>query len=169
MNKSHLTAIVRKTLPLPTRWLMKSLWLVEPILDYGCGRCHEVNNKEYTNYKVDGYDPYYRPNGITRTHYNTVMCHYVLNVIKDPKERHKVLCHIDSLLSEDGAAYISVRNDIVADYVSSKGTWQGYIDLPLTLIHRTPGYRLYVMHKGDYAKNNRSKSRKIFSKSGFPS
>ena len=149
MNKSHLTAIVRKTLPLPTRWLIKERRIIGDVLDYGCGRCHEVNNKHF---RADGYDPHYRPDGIKKLRYDTIICNYVLNVIEDPVERAKVLAHIESLLTPAGYAYISVRNDIDEDHVSSRGTWQGVIDLPtLFPLRETVGYKMYLTKQRYYA------------------
>jgi SAM-dependent methyltransferase len=154
MNKSHLTAIVRKRLPAPTRYLMKHRLIEGDVLDYGCGKCFEIHHKHIESY--DGYDPFYRPGGITKSRYDTILCFYVLNVIEDPKERNRVLSHIDQLLKPNGTAYIAVRRDITKDYYSKRGTWQGVIYLDeLDMVIQTTDYAIYRLNKGTYAPENR--------------
>jgi 2-polyprenyl-3-methyl-5-hydroxy-6-metoxy-1,4-benzoquinol methylase len=159
-NKSHLTAISRKTLPKPTRWLKNQHLIWGDFLDYGCGRCHDINkfcililksNKDSQmigSYVVDGYDPHYRPDGITLKKYNTIVCNYVLNVIEDPNERYKIISDIQNRLKYGGRAYLSVRNDIFKlNGKTLRGTWQGYIVLDYPIIHSTKDYILYDITK----------------------
>lgn len=149
-HKSHLTAITRKTLPVPTRWLMKKGYVLNHLflatLDFGCGKCHEINNKHFP---CDGYDPFFRPDGITRDKYNIIICNYVLCTLP-AEERMAVLKKIKYLLSENGFAYIAVRNDKPKQGwgVSSRGTYQGRVrGLPLELIHENSQFRMYQMTK----------------------
>jgi ATP adenylyltransferase len=107
-DKSHKTAISRKTLPLPTRWLLGRGLLKGVILDYGCGKCFELNNLFFVS---DGYDPHYRKDGIEHSSYDTIICNFVLNVIESPAARQGVIDDIQYLLAPGGVAYISVRND----------------------------------------------------------
>ena len=152
-GKSHLTAISRKTLPLPVRWLVKNFRLVRrnPVnmLDYGCGKCHEINNEYFG--QCDGYDPYYRPDGLIKgKRYDYILCTYVLCTIDDHEERLKILKEIKRLLKPDGHAYISVRNDKPKKGwgVTSIGTYQGRVqDLPLTLFQSCSQFRIYVLTK----------------------
>jgi hypothetical protein len=55
MNESWRTAIFRDRLAVPTQYLFDNTLLHSRILDYGCGKCHDINN-EY--FKCDGYDPH---------------------------------------------------------------------------------------------------------------
>ena len=151
-NKSHLTAISRRTLPLPTRWLTEKEFLVGKILDYGCGKCHSVNNRHF---KADGYDPYHHqdPKGIIHrlntNWYNTIICNYVLCVL-ERRERPFILEDIQRLLNKDGKAYVSVRNDRPKQGWgrSRKGTYQGRVQtLKLPLLYECAGFRTYLLTK----------------------
>jgi hypothetical protein len=136
----------RKTLPAPTRWLLARGFIQGRTLDYGCGKCHDINNLFF---KADGVDPYYRMVEIG-TQYDTILCHFVLNVIEEEPERWSVLQTIRNLLAPTGIAYISVRNDLQKlNGCTSRGTWQGNVKVPGLLIKTTPSYRLYRLTKND--------------------
>lgn len=151
-NKSHLTAIGRKALPGPTRWLFNNARIKGKVLDYGCGRCHSVNNQHF---KADGFDPHFEfdqtdASVINSRKYDTIICNYVLCVLRE-EERQTVLRSIQSLLSVKGIAYIAVRNDKPKQGwgVSSKGTYQGRVrKLPLELLRTTKDYRIYLLTRG---------------------
>jgi len=104
-HKSHLTAIHRKSIPTPVKWILSNENISGNILDFGCGKCKSINPKHW-----DSYDPYYNPNGITKPKYNIILCTYVLCVL-NLFERLKTLNEIKSLLDKNGIAYIIVRND----------------------------------------------------------
>ena len=146
MDKTGLTAIGRADIPLPTNYLYLTRRLLGKVLDYGCGKCHEVNRRFVPN--IEGWDPNHRPTDIGGRLYHTIICNYVLNVIESPQIRRAVLCDIDLHLEPEGKAYISVRNDIKTDYRTKKGTWQGVIHLPYELVHKQSGYRMYAVKKG---------------------
>lgn len=148
-SNSHLTAITRRSLPVPTRWLIQRGYLpINPnlsVLDYGCGKCHDINNKHFI---CDGYDPHYRPEGITRSSYNIILCSYVLCTIPDHSEKMDILHKIKDLLTPTGTAYISVRNDRPARGwgFTSRGTYQGRSQkLPLTPFHTCTSFRMYSL------------------------
>lgn len=152
MEKSHLTAITRKTLPVPTKWLLDNNEILFPTLDYGCGKCHEINNQYFP---CEGYDPYYRPNGLNESDwktYSTIICNYVLCVIPSHQERIKVLKRIQKLLFNGGVAYITIRNDKPKQGwgINKRGTYQGRVHwLSLKLIRKTSRYRMYLLTKED--------------------
>ena len=154
-NKSYLTAIARKTLPAPTRWLMRMGAIRGTTLDYGCGKCHEVNNQFLPGHLgwVDGYDPYYRPSGIPSVHtrYQTIICNYVLCVLPTPEERIQVLIDIQHLLTNDGLAFITVRNDFPkkGHGWTSRGTCQAKVILPYRSIFISSAFRIYLLTKTD--------------------
>ncbi len=146
-RKSYLTAISRKTLPTPTRWIMEKGWIIGHVLDYGCGKCHEVNNRHFD---CDGYDPYYRPSGLPEgKYYATILCVYVLCTIPSERKRKQILCHIRSLLIPDGVAFIAVRADRPKNGwgFNKRGTYQGKImDIPGTkLIRSNSQYRIFML------------------------
>ena len=137
---SHLTAISRKTWPVPTRWLLENNLITGRVLDYGCGKCAPLNPMDW-----DNYDPYHYP-CIIRGGYDTILCNYVLCTLP-PKERKAVLRMVDFYLKSDGKAYISVRSD-KPRYGwgrSSKGTTQYKVRLSLPEIHKTSQYIIYLL------------------------
>ena len=143
ISRAHLTAIARNKLSAPVMMLVRRGVLLGRILDYGCGRGYDA-----CTLGADKYDPYYspdRPDGP----FATVICNFVLNVIEEEWTRRNVLTDIDDYLTQDGVAYITVRNDRRAlKGITSKGTWQGLITLDLPIVHQTTGYTTYAMRKG---------------------
>ena len=145
--KTHLTAIPRKALPVPTRWLLGSgYWYAGQVLDYGCGKCHAVNNEHFD---ADGYDPHFMPNGIPEgKKYATILCIYVLCTIPSARKRQQILRHIRSLLIKDGRAFIAVRADRPRRGwgFNKRGTYQGKItDIPgADLIYGCSQYRIFM-------------------------
>ena len=144
-HNSHLTAIARKTLPVPTRWLLQHGMLTGSVMDYGCGKCASVNPPGWFNY-----DPYYQPNANFGTdRFDTIVCNYVLCTLPN-RERMDVLKHIQTLLRLNGVAYISVRNDRPKQGwgISSRGTYQGRVrKLPLPILRNVKQYRIYLLTK----------------------
>ena len=79
-DTSYKTAIKRRKFSKPTLWLIgnRSISHNSNALDYGCGKGFDSDLLE-----IDGYDPYYRPHGlIIERKYSTIICNYVLNVIR---------------------------------------------------------------------------------------
>jgi len=142
MNKSYKTAIHRKRLSGPAKYLSENGLLRGDVLDYGCGRGGDASKLD-----IDSYDPYHNPDGLDEGKlYDTIMCNYVLNVIVDAEERYEVIAKIRSLLKEGGIAYISVRNDIKnLNGYTSIGTWQGFIHLPYTVYKRSSQFVMYII------------------------
>lgn len=136
--KEHLTAIARKTASAPARYL-DSLGLIQGrTLDYGCGR-----GKDADTYGIEKFDTHYSPQRPEGT-FDTILCTYVLNVVTE-EEQETILQDILSLMNTGGKAYISVRRDFKEDYVSSKGTLQRFVTLPLQVLKKTAGFCTYVL------------------------
>ena len=91
--ESHLTAITRKSPSRPMRYLAQNNKLVGDILDYGCGKGFDCQH-----YSVDGYDPYFQPE-YPKKQYNTIVCNFVLNVVKE-NEAIQIINNIQDLLQE---------------------------------------------------------------------
>jgi hypothetical protein len=144
-HNSHLTAITRKSLPSPVKWILKHYPTLGKVLDFGCGKCASINPPEW-----DSYDPYYKPNGIKQNQYDTILCTYVLCTLTK-KEREKILTKIVSLLEPLlGIAFITVRNDKPKQGwgYSKKNTYQGRtpeLDRMMRLIYSNSQYRIYIL------------------------
>lgn len=151
---SHLTAIARKALPVPVRWLLSQGMIHGHVLDFGCGKCKEFNDELPVTHPgifcVDSYDPFYAPElfdtmAFPKMRWDVILCTYVLCTLKE-EEQKPILKRIRSLLRPDGVAYITVRNDEPkGGYgVSSKGTFQRKVELPfLYELRKTHQYRIY--------------------------
>lgn len=148
MHNGHLTAITRKTLSTPARYLYAQNLLVGSVLDYGCGRGSDVQLlRGLLPAQVEGFDPYHRPEMPVGL-FHTITCNFVLNVIPDEAERRGVVSAIQAKLADNGVAYISVRNDKRAlNGWTAKGTWQGYVELPFEVVSKTAGYVMYRVTK----------------------
>lgn len=144
MNE-HKTAIRRNKLSNPTKFLVDTKRInpeSEECLDYGCGRgfdCDHLN--------IDGYDPYWRPQKPTKK-YDKIICNYVLNVIEDHNTRNDVITNIQSLLSDNGVCFLSVRNDRANLKGTTKnGTWQGVVNLTFPVVTKNSGFIMYLIRK----------------------
>jgi len=146
-KKAHLTAISRRTVSKPMADLDRKIRITDCYsrLDYGCGRGHDADH-----YRMDKYDPHYYPDMPVGT-FDLITCNYVLNVIESVVEKARVIRDIQSLLTEDGCAYITVRNDQRAlNGITSRGTWQDLTILSGCSVFKTcAGYTTYAVLKGD--------------------
>ena len=143
-DKLHLTAIGRTKLSAPMSWLLNHGWLNLTFrsLDYGCGRGFDALFLKWSKY-----DPHYFPHTMLVPNYwQQITCNFVLNVMPEA-EGVKVLKKIQSLLSWDGLAFITVRCDVKQEGLTSKGTYQRNPILNLKEIHKTSGYRIYILDK----------------------
>lgn len=143
INQAFRTAIARKTLPRPTSLLLEKGLIQGKVLDYGCGKCHEINNSFF---EAEGYDPHFRPD-FPQHKYDTIICNYVLNVVEGI-ERTYVVENIRNLLRPGGNAYITVRRDISKDYFT-KFSEQYVVRLPLPTLHKESGFETYIFNSHD--------------------
>jgi 2-polyprenyl-3-methyl-5-hydroxy-6-metoxy-1,4-benzoquinol methylase len=140
--QSAKTAIKRRAVSAPMRKLINNDRMVGRCLDYGCGHGFDCDHLD-----IFGYDPYHR-NVKPRGSFDTITCTYVLNVIESPSERDMVLRTIRSLLSKNGKAYITVRNDLTnLNGYTKIETWQGKVKLNLPILYKNSGFITYVLEK----------------------
>jgi len=124
----HKTAISRNKLSLPVRLAIKHGLINkdDSILDYGCGKGKDEEYLQRLGYlDVNGYDPYYRPNGDWKQKYGIVFLNYVLNVIDNPPERITTLYNAYNKASK--RLIISVRNKPPRDTRNWKPHKDGWI------------------------------------------
>jgi len=152
---SHLTAITRRALPVPVRWLlMQGNAIQGRVLDFGCGKCSEINNRTIGQLhcvtSMTNYDPYYAPIEFSlKPEFDTILCTYVLCALPESEE-NRILRLLRHYLALDGMAFISVRNDKPKQGhgVSSRGTFQRWVDLPyLRLLHKNSQARIFLLTK----------------------
>lgn len=106
------TAIMRYDLSKPTKELLNRCLLLEPILDWGCGKGEDVRILDTLfGLKIIGYDKYnplFDDESLLEGEYNTIIVNYVFNVI-DSLNTHKEL--LEMLMKYDSNIYICVRSD----------------------------------------------------------
>jgi len=150
INSSGKTAITRKTLSLPMKWLEKHNMLAcnrpNRRLDYGCGKGFDADTLGFQKYDLNHFPT------LPQGKFDVITCIYVLNVIPDVAERQAVCDNILDLLADCGTAYIAVRNDLDAlKGTTSKGTWQGNVEPPRHPwggpVYKCAGFRLYAHTK----------------------
>jgi len=138
---AYRTAMARTKPSAPMRWLDAHGLLVGRMLDYGCGHGFDA-----AHYGMDMYDPHYFPQEPTGL-YDTITCHYVLNVMKTD-ERQTVVDKVSRLLDVNGRAFFSVRRDLKKTGVTSVGTYQENVIIGLpTLFEKRGRYSIYVIDK----------------------
>lgn len=106
----HLTVKERQWPSYPTKQLWNLGLIQGRVLDFGCGLGTDVNFLRNNQVDAVGYDPYYAPAYPTGK-FDTILCHYVLNVLLGEEQAH-VLMAISELLKPTGRAYFTVRRDI---------------------------------------------------------
>jgi len=145
MNKAsenaYKTAINRlRAISAPMRHLVNSNLLKGSMLDYGCGKGQCADSLE-----MDKYDPHYFPDEALRDKYDTITCHYVLNVLTG-SDIELVISKILDRLNDNGKAYLTVRRDIKQEGYTSKGTYQTNVTLDLPIIkEKKNAYCIYKL------------------------
>ena len=145
MNKSHLTAISRKSPSAPMKWLHNAGLLKGFQLDYGCGRGFDADF-----YGMAKYDPFwFKCDDFSPSEFDTITCNYVLNVIESPEERRKAVEQMQHWLKPSGSIFLAVRADKKnLNGFTKRGTYQTYLVLGNNLIRSTAAYDLYCLTKG---------------------
>jgi len=136
------TAISRKIPPEPLSMLKDQGLIIGKALDYGSGRgCW---------FGMDCYDPYWKPER-PKAKYDTIVCNYVLNVVKE-SEQVAIIQDITDLLIDGGKAYFTVRRDIPETGQQGRGTIQRYVTLHFKSISKNATREIYEATKADVGK-----------------
>lgn len=143
INYSYKTAMSRKKLSAPARWLKDNGLITDGHwLDFGSGKGYDG-----TELNMTLYDPYYSPWDLYEKEgtFSGVMCNYVLNTLK-PNDIDIVQYQIFRMLNLGGIAYITARCGLKRTGKTSKG-YQYNVILELPIIHRTSSYIIYEMKR----------------------
>nr|WP_318699528.1 bifunctional class I SAM-dependent methyltransferase/HIT family protein [Roseofilum sp. SID2] len=143
---SHLTAIDRKFLSFPARFLGERNLLQGQVLDFGCGLGNDVKLLSQQGFPIQGYDLHYFPE-YPQQKFDTIICFYVLNVLFT-QEQANVMMEVSHLLKPGGRAYYAVRRDIKREgfrqhYVHQKPTYQCMVKLPFQSIYIDESCEIY--------------------------
>lgn len=146
---SHKTAITRKGPSAPCRWLVKQGRVVNPSIDWGCGKGADVAHIDGV-----GYDPYYQPYKPTMGEmFNTVLCTYVLNTMPNYHDRCLIVERMATHLNVGGWLYVTIRADKKKlNGWTQRGTWQGYVGDQLKvggfeILRYNQGYEIWGWQK----------------------
>ena len=131
----HLTAVDRDKLSTPMQSLGRHGYLDGDysILDYGCGKGHDVLELEAHGLDVIGWDPAYRPDSSKRPS-DIVNLGFVINVIEDRNERAQALRNAYSLAKQFLVVSVMLGGEATTQkftpykdgVVTSRGTFQKY-------------------------------------------
>ncbi|RRO15316.1 HIT family protein [Flavobacteriaceae bacterium 14752] len=164
---SHRTAKERDKMSFPTRILLERDFLLGEILDFGCGFGKDVEELKDKGLNVVGYDPHYQPD-YPQKQFDTIICHYVLNVLKN-QEQAKVLFEVSRLLKFGGKAYFSVRRDIKktgfrTHFVHKVPTYQTNVLLPFISIFKNDNVEIYEYQHYCFLSQNQKEISPFFEK-----
>ena len=122
--------------------------LSNDVLDYGCGYGFDADY-----YKWDKYDPYYFDNYPTKKFQN-IVCINVLNVVSS-KIRKEIIENIQSLLKDNGIAYLCVPRNIPISgkYSNFERRPQNYVILTLNSIFKDKKIEIYELNKNSIFKD----------------
>ena len=144
MNQSHKTAIKRNKLSTPMKYLKERGLLTGKMLDYGSGFGNDAQL-----IGMEQYDKHYQPIYPKGRQFDRITCNYVLNVATG-SEQVEILTNIHELLTTDGSAYISVRNDLKMPKQKGRGCIQVQVHLTLPIVTQNSNFRMYRMTKNSY-------------------
>lgn len=149
-SHSHLTAIKRDKLSFPTKKLLDLELIKGKVLDFGCGFGTDAKFLSKHGFEVDNYDKFYFPK-LPSQKYQTILCNYVLNVIK-PINQSDVIVQISDLLHKNGTAFFAVRRDIARPgfrfhKIHQEYTYQCNVELSFQSIFKNDSTEIYAFKK----------------------
>jgi len=150
MSRSHLTAIKRKKISVPMRWLKERGIFDHQTknMDWGCGKGDDADMMGFFH----RYDPHYFPEKPLHGHlFDIITCIYVLNVIPPGPKRNKIISEMQKYLKKEGRIYVAVRRDIKKPTFTKRSTEQHPVTLRWPVLVENSDFCIYVITKGrDY-------------------
>lgn len=151
--KPHLTAITRKSVPVPVDWLIRQNLIQGDVLDFGCGKCANINNQIFGKLEgvtsISNFDPFFENNpDVLNRQYDIILCTYVLCILPESEEVN-LLKQIQTCLKPGGTAYITVRKDIPKQGhgISKRNTFQRDVNLNLNIVKKRNRFAIYQLTK----------------------
>ena len=146
INHPYLTALKRKSMSLPARWLKKHGLLCGRILDFGSGYGFDSKELSKEGFDITPYDNHYQPSE-PEGKFDTIICIYVLNVLL-PFEQANVQMSVSQWLKPGGKAYFAVRRDLKTEgfrkhAIYKEYTYQCNVVLPYVSIVKNAGFEIY--------------------------
>jgi diadenosine tetraphosphate (Ap4A) HIT family hydrolase len=162
---SHCTAKERDKMSFPSKLLLDKKLIEGDTLDFGCGFGKDVEELKKRGLNISGYDPEYFPHYPTKT-YDTILCHYVLNVIQS-QDQAKVLFEISKLLKFGGKAYFSVRRDVKnagfrTHFIHKVKTFQTNVILPFKTVFKNDNVEIYEYQHHCFLNQNNPEASPFF-------
>jgi hypothetical protein len=141
-SKRALGGAIKRTKPSRAAAILVERDLIrDRTLDYGCGYGFDA-----ATFGWDAYDPYYRPAEPIGS-YDTIVCTLVLNALSRAN-RAQVLARIQTLLGDDGHAYLGVARDLPrAGKLGMHHSMQNYVVLTLPSIYADERLEIYQLTK----------------------
>ncbi|NME70944.1 class I SAM-dependent methyltransferase [Flammeovirga aprica] len=146
----ELTAIHRKSISFPSRFLHEKKFLKGEVLDFGSGHGKDTEALALLGVEIEQYDKFYAP-VFPNKKYDTIICHYVLNVV-EKEEQTRVLAEVSYLLKPGGKAYFTVRRDLNKEGIRIHAihklpTYQCNVKLPFRSLLITKHCEVYEYQK----------------------
>lgn len=140
-------APTRESLSKTATVLIEKGLIIGRVLDYGCGHGFDADHQGW-----EAYDPQYRPNEL-EGYFDTIIVNHVANILTR-SSRKALFDHVESLLTEEGKAYISVpRNIPLKGKPGPRYRLQNYVILELPSLYADDKQEIYVVAKGNQIKD----------------
>jgi hypothetical protein len=134
-------AVRRSTISFAAGWLVDHGYVRGRVLDYGCGF-----GLDAAHFGWEAYDPYYRQDAVQGP-FDTVICNHVLNMLTR-QSREQAIQNIQSLLSDQGRAYVIVSRNIPATgKIALRKRIQNYVVLTLPSVYGDAKLEIYCLGK----------------------
>lgn len=123
MNSKR-TAITRKKASRPLQAALELDAVKGKVLDYGCGKGHDVTELHMLGFKASRYDPNFFPRK-PRGRFQTVLMTYVVNVLQ-PTERNAAILDAWKYVKKGGRLIVTSHTDTEIKRQAIESGWVSY-------------------------------------------